>query len=54
MRCPNCDRTMDGICMCGDDTDVIHEFRCNYCYTYAMFRYNPEVTDKMLDLVFIE
>jgi hypothetical protein len=48
MNCPNCNRDMDGISMAGNDTEITHELYCNHCHTYLLYKYNPEVTDKII------
>lgn len=50
MNCPNCEKFMNGLSMSGNETHITHEFYCNYCHTYLKYSYNPEVTDKILNI----
>jgi transposase-like protein len=48
MKCPNCEKFMDGLSMSGDETETHHEFYCNNCHTYLTYQYNPMVTNRII------
>ena len=48
MICFNCGKIMGGLSMSVSDTEMRHEYYCNYCHTYTLVSYNPEITDKIL------